>query len=65
MSKETLRIQCCESESEWGIRRKEPILAIIYNGGGDAHAIEISYGFGLDQRLVKLVPVNYFFLYQK
>ena len=54
-----------------GIRRKEPILAIIYDGGGGVRmllsvwaadqAAEISYGFSLDLRLIKLVPVNYCF----
>ena len=55
-----------------GVRRKEPILAIIYDGGGGGcvhmllsvwvadQAAEISYGFSLDLWLVKLVPVNYY-----
>ena len=52
------------------MRRKEPILAIIYDvecvrmlvtiWAAD-QAAEISYGFSLDLRLVKLVPVNYCF----
>ena len=51
---------------------KEPILAIVYDEGGGGvrmllsvwapdQAAEISYGFSLDLRLVKLVPVNYCF----
>ena len=51
-----------------GIRRKEPVLAIIYDGGrvrmllsvwAAYQASEISFGSSLDLRLVELVPVNY------
>ena len=57
-----------------GIRCKEPMLAIIYDGGYvhmllsvwvTDQAADTSYGFSLDLRLVMLVPVNYWFFFYK
>ena len=76
------RIELCAADSRvkpWaslnlsGIRRKEPIFAIIYDGGVCAHVTGCLsrrsggwnqlYGFSLDLRLVELVPVNYCFFF--